>query len=208
MVSGSPTVTAASSTSPGNNMSNIARYINWVLAVQTREQNPSLLPKNLIPWCTASLCVPGQNVTSRLLWRCAPGLTLLCILRPDTGLHWNILSISARMAAALLARLGAEALRPQFVNGSWRKAAISAKNQARLRRETLLGGRYALLQPQVAPLTAVLIGRCKQPALTFAWEYCILMIMLVTLQPLDRRRHQSPLRSAQEEEAEGSQART
>jgi hypothetical protein len=44
------------------------------------------------------------------------------------------------MAAALLARLGAEALRPQFVNGSWRKAAISAKNQARLRRETLLGG--------------------------------------------------------------------
>lgn len=112
------------------------------------------------------------------------------------------------MAAALLAKLGAEALRPQFVNGSWRKAAISAKNQARLRRETLLGGRYALLQLQMAPLTAACIGRYhKQPDLTFARQCCILMIMLVNLQPLGRRRHH-PLRSAQEEEAEGSQART
>jgi hypothetical protein len=47
------------------------------------------------------------------------------------------------MAAALLAKLGAEALRPQYLNGSWRKAAISAKNQARLRREALLAGRCA-----------------------------------------------------------------
>lgn len=46
------------------------------------------------------------------------------------------------MAAALLAKLGAEALRPHFLNGAWRKAAVSAKAQARLRREALLAGRY------------------------------------------------------------------
>lgn len=45
------------------------------------------------------------------------------------------------MAAKVLEKLGKEALRAHFVNGSWRKAAISAKNQARLRREALLDGR-------------------------------------------------------------------
>ncbi|CAI5970934.1 unnamed protein product [Closterium sp. NIES-64] len=34
----------------------------------------------------------------------------------------------------------AQRLRPSFVNGKWRGAAISAKNRARLRRETLLSG--------------------------------------------------------------------
>ncbi|CAI7862581.1 unnamed protein product [Closterium sp. NIES-54] len=34
----------------------------------------------------------------------------------------------------------AQRLRPSFVNGKWRGAAISAKNRARLRRETLLAG--------------------------------------------------------------------
>lgn len=42
---------------------------------------------------------------------------------------------------AKLARLGAEALRPQFIGGVWRKAAISAKNQAKLRKAALLDGR-------------------------------------------------------------------
>lgn len=45
------------------------------------------------------------------------------------------------MAAKVLEKLGKDALRAHFVNGSWRKAAISAKNQARLRREALLDGR-------------------------------------------------------------------
>lgn len=43
--------------------------------------------------------------------------------------------------AHLLAKLGKEALRPQRVNGIWHKAAISAKNAARLRKEALLEGR-------------------------------------------------------------------
>ena len=42
--------------------------------------------------------------------------------------------------ATLLAKLGAAALKPQLVDGVWHKAAISAKNAARLRRETLLSG--------------------------------------------------------------------
>ena len=43
--------------------------------------------------------------------------------------------------AHLLAKLGKEALRPQNVGGVWRKAAVSAKNAARLRKEALLEGR-------------------------------------------------------------------
>jgi hypothetical protein len=43
--------------------------------------------------------------------------------------------------AHLLAKLGKDALRPQLINGTWRKAAISAKNAARLRKEALLDGR-------------------------------------------------------------------
>ena len=42
--------------------------------------------------------------------------------------------------AHLLAKLGRAALEPQLVNGVWHKAAISAKNAARLRREALLSG--------------------------------------------------------------------
>lgn len=45
------------------------------------------------------------------------------------------------MAHALLAKFGGEALKPQKVFGVWRKAAISAKNAARLRREWLLEGK-------------------------------------------------------------------
>ena len=48
------------------------------------------------------------------------------------------------MAARLLEKLGKEALQPQLVNGVWRKAAISAKNAARLRKETLLAGGYVI----------------------------------------------------------------
>ena len=43
--------------------------------------------------------------------------------------------------AHLLAKLGKEALQPQLIEGVWRKAAISAKNAARLRKEALLAGR-------------------------------------------------------------------
>ena len=42
--------------------------------------------------------------------------------------------------AHLLAKLGRAALEPQLVNGVWHKAAVSAKNAARLRREALLSG--------------------------------------------------------------------
>ena len=41
----------------------------------------------------------------------------------------------------ILSKLGAAALKVQEVNGVWRKAAISAKNVARLRKEALLSGR-------------------------------------------------------------------
>jgi hypothetical protein len=43
--------------------------------------------------------------------------------------------------AHLLIRLGEEALKPRAVNGVWRPAAISAKNAAKLRKQTLLAGR-------------------------------------------------------------------
>ncbi|GAB4818433.1 hypothetical protein N2152v2_005479 [Parachlorella kessleri] len=43
--------------------------------------------------------------------------------------------------AHLLAKLGEAALKPQKVGDVWRKAAISAKNVARLRREWLLAGK-------------------------------------------------------------------
>ena len=42
--------------------------------------------------------------------------------------------------ASLLARIGAAALKPQLVDGVWRKAAISAKNAAKLKREYFLNG--------------------------------------------------------------------
>jgi hypothetical protein len=45
--------------------------------------------------------------------------------------------------AHLLLKLGKEALKPQNINGVWHKAAISAKNLAKVRRETLLAGGYA-----------------------------------------------------------------
>uniref|UniRef100_A0A061R0U9 MRPL25 domain-containing protein n=1 Tax=Tetraselmis sp. GSL018 TaxID=582737 RepID=A0A061R0U9_9CHLO len=41
----------------------------------------------------------------------------------------------------LLQKLGEAALQPTFVNGKWRKPAISAKNVARLRKEDLLAGK-------------------------------------------------------------------
>ena len=44
------------------------------------------------------------------------------------------------MALALLKKFGEAALKPQKVNGLWRKPAISAKNSARLRKDTLLAG--------------------------------------------------------------------
>ena len=40
-----------------------------------------------------------------------------------------------------MAKLGEAALKPQKVGDVWRKAAISAKNVARLRREWLLAGK-------------------------------------------------------------------
>lgn len=45
------------------------------------------------------------------------------------------------MAARLLEKLGEAALKPQKVGDVWRKAAISAKNAAKLRREWLLEGK-------------------------------------------------------------------
>mmetsp|Transcript_36428 Transcript_36428/g.102901 ORF Transcript_36428/g.102901 Transcript_36428/m.102901 type:complete len:122 (-) Transcript_36428:82-447(-) len=41
----------------------------------------------------------------------------------------------------LLEKLGEAAIRPSFHNGKWRKASISAKNAAKLRREDLLAGK-------------------------------------------------------------------
>lgn len=46
--------------------------------------------------------------------------------------------------AEILKRFGAEALKPRKFSGVWRKAAISAKNAARLRKEALLEGRWVL----------------------------------------------------------------
>jgi hypothetical protein len=46
------------------------------------------------------------------------------------------------MSAKRLAELGQAAFKPQLVEGVWRKAVISAKNAARLRKQTLLEGRY------------------------------------------------------------------
>lgn len=45
------------------------------------------------------------------------------------------------MAAALLKQLGEKALRPVKVGDIWHKAAVSAKNLAKERKLTLLGGR-------------------------------------------------------------------
>lgn len=53
--------------------------------------------------------------------------------------------------AHLLAKLGKEALRPSLVDGVWRKAVVSAKNAARLRKEAVLEGRW------------VPIMRCTRP---------------------------------------------
>ena len=49
--------------------------------------------------------------------------------------------------AHLLAKLGKDALRPQLVNGTWRKALISAKNAARLRKEAFAEGRSVTMIP-------------------------------------------------------------
>ncbi|CAI5474391.1 unnamed protein product [Closterium sp. Yama58-4] len=46
---------------------------------------------------------------------------------------------ASQQAVKAVAEL-AKRLRPSFVNGKWRGAEISAKNRARLRRETLLAG--------------------------------------------------------------------
>uniref|UniRef100_A0A7S1X0S4 MRPL25 domain-containing protein n=1 Tax=Tetraselmis chuii TaxID=63592 RepID=A0A7S1X0S4_9CHLO len=40
----------------------------------------------------------------------------------------------------VLEKLGEVALKPSHVNGRWRKAAVSAKNAARLRKEELVAG--------------------------------------------------------------------
>ena len=42
--------------------------------------------------------------------------------------------------AHLLAKLGQEAVRAQNIGGVWRKAVVSAKNAARVRKDTLLAG--------------------------------------------------------------------
>lgn len=47
-------------------------------------------------------------------------------------------SVQAAMSLQLLKRLGEAALKPSLVDGIWRKAPISAKNVARLRKESLL----------------------------------------------------------------------
>lgn len=47
-------------------------------------------------------------------------------------------SVQAAMSLQLLKRLGEAALKPRLVDGIWRKAPISAKNAARLRKESLL----------------------------------------------------------------------
>jgi hypothetical protein len=51
-----------------------------------------------------------------------------------------LLIVSPKDMAHLLAKLGREAIKPQFINGVWNKPAISAKTLARLRKETLLSG--------------------------------------------------------------------
>jgi hypothetical protein len=43
--------------------------------------------------------------------------------------------------AHLLAKLGEAALKPQFINGSWRSALISGRKAAKLKRECLLAGK-------------------------------------------------------------------
>lgn len=55
------------------------------------------------------------------------------------------------MALALLKKLGEAALKPQKVNGLWRKPAISAKNVARLRRESLLAGEQWQFEEEKKP---------------------------------------------------------
>ena len=59
-----------------------------------------------------------------------------CLLYP-VGVVMS--SSAARRTFNTLAEF-ADRLRPSWVNGKWRPAAISAKNRARLRRETLLAG--------------------------------------------------------------------
>ncbi len=54
---------------------------------------------------------------------------------PGAPINWF------REMAHLLAKLGEAALKPQKFGSVWRKAAISAKNAARLRKEWLLEGK-------------------------------------------------------------------
>mmetsp|Transcript_1715 Transcript_1715/g.4847 ORF Transcript_1715/g.4847 Transcript_1715/m.4847 type:complete len:90 (+) Transcript_1715:80-349(+) len=55
-----------------------------------------------------------------------------------------------------LAKLGGEALKPQKVDGRWRKAAISAKNQARLRKTALMEGTFGKFDPATGTPTLIL----------------------------------------------------
>lgn len=77
--------------------------------------------------------------------------------------------------AHLLAKLGKEALRPQNIGGVWRKAAVSAKNTARLRKETLLEGRWVKCMPSTPLLRRNTSYSCCLTATTAAccseWEF-------------------------------------
>ena len=71
--------------------------------------------------------------------------------------------------AHLLAKLGRAALEPQLVNGVWHKAAISAKNAARLRREALLSGQCVTAWHLEVSVTCPCCWRVHALELQYTW---------------------------------------
>lgn len=69
--------------------------------------------------------------------------------------------------AHLLGKLGKEAIKPILSkNGVWHKPAISAKNLARLRKESLLAGRYVSYYTKMPPnFVYILYLYCRD------WEF-------------------------------------
>mmetsp|Transcript_22252 Transcript_22252/g.57009 ORF Transcript_22252/g.57009 Transcript_22252/m.57009 type:complete len:127 (+) Transcript_22252:213-593(+) len=60
----------------------------------------------------------------------------------------------------LLEKLGGAVLRPTYVDGRWRKPAVSAKNAARLRKEELMAGNE---WPHEKPDSGLPYGQYKPP---------------------------------------------
>jgi hypothetical protein len=92
-------------------------------------------------------CTWTNNKTEHTYEHSERLLAHFCIAREPSSqldqaglLHWATqLQSDSRVAMAhLLAKLGKDALRPQNIGGVWRKAVVSAKNAARLRKDTLL----------------------------------------------------------------------